>query len=162
MRYSSEPCTYLGWRGARSTPVTSTWGNSSAMSTALRVDLNRVRKRKVTRFNLLTKVLHLYPCPEPGAFPHLHRGQETALSPLVRRKFYCRIRNGSSDETAQIAVGVSIYFIIAVDIRYPSFDSRTYPQLILIGRHHIAGVEIVAPPTTDETVVPVMVLRREF
>jgi hypothetical protein len=86
------------------------------MSTAL--DLNKVRKRRVTRFNLLTKVLHLCPRPEPGAFPRSHRGQETALSPLVRRKFYCRIRTGSSGETAQIAVGVSIYFIIAVDFRY--------------------------------------------
>ena len=80
------------------------------MSTALKVDLKRVRKRTIIRFNLLTKVLHLYPRPELGAFPHLYRGQETALSPLVRRKFYFRIRNGSSGETAQIAVDVSVLF----------------------------------------------------
>jgi len=40
-------------------------------------------------------------------------------------------------------------------------DSRTYPQLIAIGWHHIVVVEIVASPATDEAVEPVMILRHE-
>lgn len=84
--------------------MTSTCGNSSAMSMALshpnqesEIDAHSIR------FDLLTKVPRRYPCRARGASPRQYRDPPTALSPRVPRKFYFRKQIGSSCEGARSA-----------------------------------------------------------
>ena len=149
--------------------MTSTCGNSSAMSTALSHP-NQYQKSQhfYIRFDLLTKVHCRCPCPAHAISLRPYRDPGTALSPRVPRKFYSRIQIGPSCETARSAERWPMRALSQV--KYKSIVIRpqgeqqhppTYPHFVFIRRHHISVVQVVAPPATDDAEKSFVVVRSD-